>query len=320
MITGLGLLSGCIRLSGSSDGAAKSSHVPRVGYLTPTTGNGGSALEDFRQGLRDHGYVEGESILIELRSGPEVPEHAIELVNLPVDVIVAVGLNGIPAIQERSCNMPIVTMVGSDALQAGLVASLAHPGGYITGLSSISDQLSGKRLALLHEAAPGIRRVGAIWNPETLAKADEWRETEHAAQTLGLEALSLPVRSPDELKGAFEAASAARIDALLAFQDQVTVRLRDEINSFTIANRLPSTFESSAWVVAGGLMSYGPNQAARNRRAADFVDRILKGANPAEMPIEQATVFDLTVNLKTAQSIGLTLRQSIQSQATELIQ
>jgi putative ABC transport system substrate-binding protein len=313
-------LSGCIALPGQKSSAATPSHIPRVGYLSPVPGSGGSGFEAFRKGLRDRGYIEGETIMVDLRTGPDLARLGAELADLPVDIIVSLGLGGLSAAFERSPNLPVVTLAGSDAVQAGLVASLAHPGGNITGLSAISDQVSGKRLALLHETAPGVTRVGAIWNPSSPGKVDEWRETERAAQTLSLEAVSLPVHDLGELAGVFETARTARIDGLVAFQDQVTAQVRSEITGFALAQGYPSIHEFESWTDAGGLLSYGPNRAAMSYRAADYVDRILRGQKPADMPVEQATVFDFIINMKTAQAIGLTIPPSIQSQATEILQ
>jgi len=195
-------------------------------------------------------------------------------------------------------------VAGSDPVQAGLAASFARPGNNVTGVTAISHTLSGKRLALLKEAAPGIARVGVLWNLNSPTKAEEWRETEHAAEALSLQVHALGLRVPGDLDGTFDAAVRARLDALVAFNEGLTVVLRSRITEFALASGLPSMFEFSEWTAAGGLMSYGPNRPAAYRRVATYVDKILKGTPAGEIPMEQPTTFDFIVNLKTAQALA----------------
>jgi len=278
----------------------------------------------FRAGLADLGYVDGRTAAIESRYAEGRTERlqdlASELVGLNLDVLVATGINGAVVVRERSSTLPIVVLAGSDPVQAGLVASYASPGGSVTGVTAISHQLSAKRLALLQEAVPGIARVGTLWNLESPTKAEEWRETEHAARTLGLRVSSLGLRSPGDLDGALDMARAERVDALMALNEALTVGLRTRIADFALASGLPSMFEFGEWTDAGGLLSYGPDRLAQYRRAATYVDKILKGTPAGEIPIEQPTAFDFIINLKTAQALRLTIPPSVLQQASETIQ
>jgi putative ABC transport system substrate-binding protein len=319
-LVGLGLLSSCGMLPPQTPQAAK---VPRIGWLGGSAGiPAGDAA--FRDGLAELGYVDGQTITIEHRvaggSAERLRDLAAELVGLNLDVVVTTGINGAAAVRERSSTIPVVVLAGSDPVQAGLAASFARPGGQVTGVTAISHSLSGKRLALLQEAAPRIARVGALWNLDSPTKAEEWRETERAAEALGLQVRALGVRSPSDLNGALDVARAERVDALIAFNEALTVTLRGRIAEFALASGLPSMFEFSEWTEAGGLLSYGPNRPAMYRRVATYVDKILKGASPADIPVEQPTTFDFVINLKTAQALGLSIPPAVLQQATELIQ
>ena len=316
---GVVVLTGCEALRPR----APSAKVSRVGYLAGSS-PGITTGAAFRGGLAELGYVEGQTVVIESRyadsRAERLPDLASELVGLNLDVVVTTGITGATAVRERSSTIPVVVLAGSDPIQAGLAASFARPGNNVTGVTAISHTLSGKRLALLKEAAPGIARVGALWNVNNPAKAEEWRETERAAEALGLQARALGVRSPSDLDGALELARAERVEALVAFHEALTNTLRGRIADFALASGLPSMFEFGEWTEAGGLLSYGPNQPAMYRRAAVYVDKILKGTPAGEIPIEQPTTFDFIVNLKTAQALGLTIPQSVLLQATEIIE
>ena len=313
------LLTGCEALRPRAPSAAK---VPRVGYLAGSPVMPTEAA--FRDGLAELGYVEGQTIVIESRYADSreerLPDLASELVGLNVDVVVTTGINGATAVRERSSTIQVVMLAGSDPVQAGLAASFARPGNNVTGVTAISHTLSGKRLALLKDATPGIARVGVLWNVNSPTKAEEWRETERAAEALGLQVRTLGVRSPSDLDGALDVARDERVDALIALNEALTIALRRRFVDFSLASGLPSMFEFSEWTEAGGLLSYGPNRPAQYRRAATYVDKILKGTPAGEIPIEQPTMFDFVINLKTASALGLTIPESVLRQTTEVFQ
>jgi putative tryptophan/tyrosine transport system substrate-binding protein len=295
--------------------------MPRIGYL------GGPPIppyqEAFRQGLREHGYVEGQNIVIEWRfteGSPEVlADAAAELVHQPVRVIVAQSTPAALAASRASSTTPIVMSVG-DPVAAGLAASLARPGGNVTGLSNFSPQLAAKRLEWLREAIPSLARVGVAWTPYNPLKAMQWLETESAAQTLSVQLQSLEVGGPEDFESAFAAAVQDRAHALVVFGDNVTASHAPQIVELAAKYRLPTMYEARTFVDAGGLMSYGPNVPGSYRRAAYYVDRILKGAKPADLPVEQPREFEFVINAKTAQALGLTIPQHVLLQATEVIQ
>ena len=320
-LAGLGLLGGCALLRGPG---ARTSKVHRLGFLS-----GGAAalntadLDAFRDGLRELGYAEGRDFTLETRYAEgqleRSPALATELVRLPVDLIVAVGTAPGRAARDATGTIPVVLVQG-DAVGFGLVASLARPGGNITGLTSISTQLNGKRLELLKEVVPGIARVAILWNPAIPERAAEFPDAESAARALGLQAISLEVREAGELATAFEAASRLRAEALLTLNNTVLGTNRMQLADLATKGRLPMMSNSRDFADAGGLMGYGPSNRDQHRRAATFVDKILKGASPADLPIEQPTTFDFAINLKTAQALGLTIPPSVLQQATEVIQ
>jgi putative ABC transport system substrate-binding protein len=278
--------------------------------------------------MRDHGYIEGQNLLIERRSGggglsevqpQELSAPAAELVALPVDVIFAAGGTvAAVAARQATSTIPIVSPSG-DLVGVGLVASLARPGGNVTGLTTISPQLSGKRMELLKEAVPGVSRVAAIWNPGSATASGAMRETQAAAESLGLEVYPLPVRSPSELAPAFETAR-AQVDAVTVMGDPLMLTEAVQIAGLAASSRLPAMYASRAYPDAGGLMGYGANLPDQHRRAASYIDKILKGAKPADLPVEQPREFDFVINLKTAQALGLTIPQHVLLQASEVIQ
>jgi putative ABC transport system substrate-binding protein len=323
-LAGLGLLAGCGVLPPQRWQPAR---VPRISYLTPHTSTGPilpSLLQAFREGLREHGHTEGQTFAIDQRSAEgeadRLPALAAELVRLPVDIILAHGVAAIQAAKTATTTIPIVMATSADAVRTGLVASLGRPGGNVTGLTSLNTQLAPKRLELLKEAVPGISRLGVLWHPAIRGREHEYSETEVVAHALGVQLLSLEVRSPDGFPSAFEAALRDRADALLTLDNFLTVGYQRLIADFAAQHRLPALAGEREFAVGGGLMAYGPSLPDSYRHAATYVDKILKGASPADIPVEQPTKFDFAVNLKTAQALGLTIPDRVRMQATELIQ
>ena len=281
-------------------------------------------LEAFRQGLRELGYVEGKTIVLEIRYGEgrfeRLPELARELVGLKVDAIVTPTDVAIAAVKRETQTIPIVMAVSSDPVGTGFVASLARPGGNITGLSSISPELSGKRLELLREIVPGLSRVAFLWNPDIRGAMFDHKETQDAARSLRLQLQSVEVLRAEDLDRAFSAITKERAQALiLPAANPVAFANRGQIASFAQKNRLPSMYAQKEYVDAGGLISYGPSTTGMFRRAATFVDKILKGAKPADLPVEQPSKFELVINLKTAQQIGVTIPPNVLARADQVI-
>ena len=304
-------------------GAQQAPQVPRIGLLTPGPwGPRLHLLEAFRQGLRERGYVEGQNIALVLRSAEgsseRLPDLAAELVRLPVDLLVALGAPAAQAAKHTTSTLPIVVVAG-DVLGSGLVASLAQPGGNITGVTPIAPDLAGKRLEVLKEVVPALTRVAILWNPTNPAKPPEWREMQIAAQTLGITLQSLEVRAFEAIERAFVAMEQERPDALIVFEDPLTVTHRTQIVALATAARLPDMYAFREFAEAGGLMAYGPSLREMYRRTAYYVDRILKGTKPAALPVEQPMRFELVVNLKTAQTLGLTLPLHLLASADEVI-
>jgi putative tryptophan/tyrosine transport system substrate-binding protein len=282
-------------------------------------------LEAFRQGLRELGYVEGKTFVLEVRSSggrfERLPELARELVGLKVDVIVTPTDAAIAAVKRETQTIPIVMAVSSDPVGTGFVASLARPGGNVTGLSSMSPELSGKRLELLREVVPGLSRVAFLWNPDVRGAMFDYKETEGAARSLRLQLQSVEVPRAEDFDRAFSAITKERAQALIMpAGNPVGMANRGQIASFAQRNRLPSMYSQNEYMDAGGLMSYGPSTPDMFRRAATYVDKILKGAKPADLPIEQPTKFELVINLKAAKALGLTIPQSLLLRADKVIQ
>jgi len=302
-------------------------HVPRIGYLRPgaVDSQRGQHLRDvFRQGLRELGWVEGQNIAIEDRYAEDRPERyaalAAELVRLPVDVLVGGGNHANHALRHATSTIPIVMAVSSDPVGAGLVASLARPGGNITGLSIQAEEMGGKRLELLKEAVPQTSRVTVLWNASDSGKASELHDTQVAAQTLGMTLHTAEVRGPDDFDNAFAAIARERPDALITFSDALTLNHQRQIVDFATQYRLPLISEVREFAEAGGLMTYGASLPALIRRAAYYVDRILKGSKPADLPVERPTKFELVLNLTTAKALGITMPPSLLLLADEVIQ
>jgi putative ABC transport system substrate-binding protein len=304
--------------------AQQPTKVPRIGYLTPNPLSAHSArYEAFRQGLRELGYVEGKNIVIEYRYAEgkqdRVPALAAELVRLKVDVIVTGGATATRAAKEATSTIPIVMTQDTDPVGTGFVASLARPAGNITGLSSLASELSGKRLELLKEVVPRLSRVAVFGSPTAPGNVQQRREIELAAGAFVVKIQHLDVRSPKDIETAFRAASKGRANAVLVAGGNVLTSQRAQIAELAIKNRLPAIYERREYVEAGGLMSYGVSIADLDRRAATYVDKILKGTKPADLPVEQPKKFEFIVNLKAAKQIGLTIPPNVLVRADRVI-
>jgi ABC-type uncharacterized transport system substrate-binding protein len=300
--------------------------IPRIGILwfgSPVVGLS-PHMEAFRQGLRELGYTEGQNIVIESRHAAMrpalLPDLAANLALSKVDVIVAAGDPAIHAARHVTSTIPIVMVAGADPVGSGLVTSLARPGGNLTGLSALSPELSGKRLQLLTEALPQVSRVAVLWNPADPAKALDLRETQATGQALGVQLQLLEVRGPEDFESAFAAMTRDRAEALITLGDPLTVSHRMRIVDLAAKSRLPTMYDVREFVEAGGLMAYGPSLADLFRRAAAYVDKILKGAKPGTLPVEQPMKFELIINLKTAKALGLTIPPSVLFLADQVIQ
>src|SRR5712691_812921 len=306
--------------------AQQATTVHRIGrLLSGSSASDRHLVEAFQQGLRDLGYVEGQNLVIEWRwaegSQERLPDLAAELVRLQVEVIVAGGSNVIRAAQHATRTIPIVMAGTSDAVAAGFVASLAHPGGNITGLSDLSAALPGKRLELLKETVPQSARIAVLADPDAPTYESTMNNLTVAARALGLQLHVVELRRADELDTAFAAMTQERADALLVIGDaQLLNRQRARVVADLAAqHRLPAMYGWREYVDAGLLMSYGPSQLDMQRRTAVYVDKILKGAKPADLPVEQPTKFELIINLKAAKALGLTIPPSLLLQADEVI-
>jgi putative ABC transport system substrate-binding protein len=312
----------------SSADAQPPAKVYRVGRLTggsPADPLSKESLEVFRQGLQELGWIEGQNILLELRWAGEKPgslrELAEDLVRLKVDVIVANGATMVRAAKEATTTIPIVmAATGADPVAAGFVASLAKPGANITGLSLLSAALDGKRLELLKEVVPGLRRVAVLQNPDFPEATNRWRDAEVAGKSLGVRLHAWNVRNSQEIETAFSAADKTNAKALLIFSDpSVLERNRARIIARAAKYRLPAMYPWRLYVEEGGLMGYAPSLPDMHRRSAYYVDKILKGAKPGDLPVEQPTKFELVINLKTAKQIGLTIPPNVLARADRVI-
>jgi putative tryptophan/tyrosine transport system substrate-binding protein len=302
--------------------AQQPAKIPRLGVLLYSTPQADPQMESVRTGLRDLGYVEGRNLVVLYRyaegKSERLPELAAELANLKPDVLLALGGDVAPVMVKATQIIPIVFASSADPVQLGLVASLARPGGNATGVTLLQDQLASKRLELLKEAAPRISRVAFLWNPDH--PDNERRETQRAAMSLNVQLQPLEVRGASDFEGAFRAATEAGADALYVVSSRHTALNISRIVDFAMKNRLPLAGGWGGWAKAGGLLSYGPNANDMARRAAGYVDKILKGAKPADLPTQQPTTFELVINLKTAKALGLTISESFLSRADELIE
>jgi len=300
--------------------------VPLIGALMGTTSSFAQPyIEAGRRALRELGYVEGKNILIEYRFGEgqareRLPGLAAELVKLKVDVIVAVGDPAIDVARRATSTIPIVMLAAGDPVGGGWVASLAHPGGNITGTTFLSSELAGKRLELLKETAPGLRRVAMLWNAADLGMTLRYEASATTAQALGVIVQPLGVREPEDFEEAFGAMMRELPDAILMVSDVLTILNRRRVYEFAAAHRLPAIYENDFFSHDGGLMSYGPDTDEICERAAGLVDRILKGAKPADLPFEQPTRFRFVINLGAARALGLTIPPSLLARADEVIE
>ena len=298
--------------------------VPRIAWLTssPLSGNA-KRIEAFRQGLRELGYVEGKNIVIEYRSGEgnrdRVPALAVELVHLKVDVIVTAGASTTRSAKAATTTVPIVMAQDIDPVESGFVTSLARPGGNITGLSTLGPELSGKRLELLKETIPKLSRVAVLGTSTVPGHSQMMREIERAAMALSVELQYLDVLSSKDIETAFRAASKGRAEAVLVLQSPILFSQRAQIIDLAVENRLPAMYFQTEYVEAGGLMGYSANLNDLARRAATYVDKILKGAKPAELPVEEPKKFELIINLKAAKQIGLTIPPNVLARADRVI-
>jgi len=307
-----------------SSAEAQQKNVPRIGYLVGGTPSSNAARDDaFRQSLRELGYVEGKNIVIEARNAEgksdRFPALVAELVRLKVDVIVTSGANTTRAAKEATTTIPIVFAQDGDPVTNGFVASLARPGGNLIGLSTLSPELNGKRLELLKEIVPKLSRVAIVGTSTVPGHARFLKETEPVAGALRLQLQFLDVLDPKDIETAFRAASKGRVDGLVVMSGPVLSSHRARVLDLVIESRLPAIHNFPEWVEAGGLMTYGVNLTDLYRRAATYVDKILKGAKPGDLPVEQPIKFEFIVNLKTAKQIGLTIPPNVLARADKVI-
>ncbi len=304
--------------------AQQTGKTPRIAVLSITPLSQAPWLEALRQGLRELGYLEGKNIVIEYRSAEgkldRIQQLAAELVRLKVDCIITAGPAPTRAAMQATSTIPIVMAGGDDPVALGFVSSLARPGGNITGLTSLSGDLAGKRLELIKEVIPRLSLVAILWAPRVPHAVRQIREIESAALTLGVRLQPLEVRGPDELEGVFQAASKGHANAVFVVASGPINAYRARIIAFAAKHRLPAMYDEGNFVDAGGLISYGPNREDMYRRAAIYVDKILKGAKPADLPVERPTKFELAINLKTAKALGLNIPPSILLRADRVIE
>jgi putative ABC transport system substrate-binding protein len=304
---------------------AQAARSHRIGFL----GNSTEALEanlvkPFREGLRDLGYVEGQNLHIEYRWAngqyDRFPALIGELLAQRVEVLVTAGTPATLAVKKATASVPLVMIAVGDPVGTGIVPSLNHPGGNITGLTSISTEMDGKRLELLREVIPAVSHIAVLWNADSPVQVLAEKQTQAAARGLGIKVLSLPVRNVAEIDSALAVTARERPGALLVLADRLLLHHRGRIMDFALRHRLPGVHAYRELVEAGGLMSFGPSYGEMHRRAAYFVDRILKGARPAMLPVERPPVFELVINLRTARAFGLEIPASVLLRATEVIQ
>jgi ABC-type uncharacterized transport system substrate-binding protein len=303
--------------------AQQQKKIPRIGYLTLSSSSPSPLQEAFRGGLRQLGYIEGQNIHIEYRYAAgkleRLPELAAELVGLKVDVIVAANTQSIEASRRATKTIPIVFPVTFDPVASGFVASLARPGGNLTGLTTLNQEVAGKRVELLKEVLPKLSRVAVLRDPTNTGSLFALKETEAATNHLGIRTQVVEVRNSDEFEGAVKTAIRERAHALILLPDNLFIRQPSRMIDLVTKNRLPTMFGDHESVEAGGLMYYGANLGDLYRRAATYVDKILKGAKPADLPVEQPKKFEFIVNLKAAKQIGLTIPPNVLARADRVI-
>jgi putative ABC transport system substrate-binding protein len=304
--------------------ALQASKVVRVGVFA----GGGPAFETgfepFRQRLRQLGYTEGQDLALELRNAEgraeRYPALAAELVRLKVDVIVVQGNAALVALKQATQTIPIVMVNIGDPVGAGFVATLARPGGNITGLSNMAEGVSAKWVELLKEVAPRTTRIAVLWDPKNVAHTNMWKEIQEAGRALTVTPVAWEVRGPDDIAHAFSAIVTEKVGAVIVLPHPPAGANLGQIAGLAIRHGLPATYLIREFALAGGLISYGPSNADMWRRAAEYVDRIVKGAKPADLPVEQPTKFELVINLKTAKALGVTIPPSLLGRADEVIQ
>ena len=310
-------------LAAEAQETANKAHVG-VLLLTPRAGAGGAYIEALRGGLRELGYVEGQNLLLEIRSAEgrpdRLPRLAAEILGTRPDVLVTAGSEAILTLKRATDVVPIVMATVMDPVALGITPSLAKPGGNLTGLAILSLELTSKRLQLLKEAFPRLSRVAVLWNPDNPGNALVLKEVEIAAQALGLRWQGFAVQRPDKLVEAFEAVVGAQCNGILAIEDSVLFSHLSRIVESAARSRLPAMYAFRQFADAGGLMSYGPNTPDSFRRAAVYVHKILKGAKPADLPVEQPTKFEFVINMKTAKALGLTIPQTLLQRADQIIE
>ena len=304
---------------------AQTGKLSRIGFLGNTTAAlAANLVGPFRDGLRELGYVEGQNILIEYRWAEgkyeRFPALIAELISQKVDVIVTAGTPATLAVKKATTSVSLVMIAVGDPVGTGIVPTLGHPGGNITGLTSISPELDGKRLELLREVVPNISHIAVLWNAASPLQVVAEKQTQAAAQVLRMKVLSLGVRTKEEIDAAFATIVKERPGALLMLADRLFLQHRARIMDFAAQKHLPGVHAYRELVEVGGLMSFGPSYADMHRRAAYFVDRILKGTKPADLPVEQPTKFELVINLKTAKALGLTIPQTLLQRADQIIE
>jgi putative ABC transport system substrate-binding protein len=325
--TFINALAGGLAIAGSVAEAQQAARIPRIGFLAGNLSAGQHLAAAFRQGLRDLGYVEGRNIVIEYRDANgetgRLPARAAELVALKVDLILAAGTQHVLAAKNATTTIPIVFADVADPVARGFVTSLARPGGNITGLSNLNTDLVGKWLELLKQAVPGVKRVAFLWQPGYLpeqAEKDVRQRAEVAAQALGVRLQFVEARRPEDFDRAFAEMVHAGVDAAIVWGGVLFIFERKRIAELASRNRLPASYPMSEFVDAGGLISYAPNIADNFRRTAGYVDRILKGAKPADLPVEQSSKLELVINVKTAKALGLTLPPSLLQRADRVVE
>jgi putative tryptophan/tyrosine transport system substrate-binding protein len=315
---------GAVLAAPHTAGAQQAGRVYRLGFLSQGSETANPILDAFREQLRELGYVEGQNIIIEYRyaegKAERLHELAADLVRLKVDVIVAGGTPAPLAAKRATRTIPIIMAAAGDPVGTGLVTNLAKPEGNVTGLSNLSEELTGKRLQLVKDVVPRVLRVAVLWNAGNPISTLVFKQTEASAQTLGLQIQSVEVRSVDDFELALPATVAGSANTLFVIDDPLVFSQRALIADFAVRKRLPATAFYKEFVEVGGLMSLGPNLTHQYRRAAMYVDKILKGVKPADLPIEQPTKFELVINLKTAKALGLTIPQSLLLRADQLIE
>ena len=302
--------------------AQRPARPPRLGVLLFTDPGTDPNTRALREALRDLGYIEGQTLVIDYRYAEGRPERlrdlATELVATKPDVLFALGGDVASFVKAATTTIPIVVSTSADPVHSGLVATLAAPGGNVTGVTFLTSEIAGKRLQLLKQTAPRVARVAVVWSPDH--HDDEITQTQHAARALGVHVLSTDVRAPADLDGALQGALTAGADGIMVVPSRLTIRLRTPIVDFATRHKLPLAGGWGLWAESGALLSYGPDVNGMVRRAAGYVDRILKGAKPAALPVEQPTSFEFVLNLKTAKVLGLSIPQALVLQADRVIQ